>query len=360
MSHAPERKEKDCLNCGAVIYGRFCHVCGQENVVPKESFGKLVIHFFYDITHFDSKFFETVKDLFFKPGFLSKEYLLGRRASYLHPIRMYVFTSALFFIIFFSLFSADKMTMRTGMKLDKTDSAEILTDSKREALKKAKTKIDSIEVEAYYGAMNQAQKEAAMQAVFEEGLNVKSNLTGAPYSTKTQYDSVQKALPANERDGWFKRLAMYRRIELTNKYKNQEQLLLKDLLDRFIHTFPYLLFVSLPLYALFLNVLYMRRKQFYYVDHGIFLVHLYIFTFIILLVFFALGKFENFSDWDWITYVQWAVILYGIFYTIKAMHNFYRQRWGGTIVKFILLNIMAGISLIILFLLFFILTVFRI
>jgi len=84
--------------------GRYCHVCGQENVEPKESFWHLLTHFFNDITHFDGKFFITLKDLLFKPGFLSKEYMIGRRASYLNPVRMYVFTSAIFFLLFFFFF----------------------------------------------------------------------------------------------------------------------------------------------------------------------------------------------------------------------------------------------------------------
>ena len=105
MSHAPERKEKDCLNCGALVQGRFCQVCGQENIVPHESFWSMVHHFFADITHFDGKFFSTVGILVRKPGFLSAEYVKGRRNSYLNPVRMYVFTSALFFLIFFTLFN---------------------------------------------------------------------------------------------------------------------------------------------------------------------------------------------------------------------------------------------------------------
>ena len=103
MSHLHERKEKICLNCKSVIYGRFCHVCGQENIEPKETFWGLLTHFVYDVTHFDGKFFDTTKYLLFRPGFLALEYLRGRRASYLNPIRMYVFTSAFFFIIFSSL-----------------------------------------------------------------------------------------------------------------------------------------------------------------------------------------------------------------------------------------------------------------
>ena len=101
MGCAQERKEKICLNCTADLQGRYCHICGQENTEPKESVWGLITHFFYDITHFDGKFFSTLKYLAFKPGFLSAEYVKGRRASYLNPIRMYVFTSAIFFIIFF-------------------------------------------------------------------------------------------------------------------------------------------------------------------------------------------------------------------------------------------------------------------
>ena len=107
MSHRPERKEKNCLNCGTTVQGKYCHVCGQENVEPKETFLGMVTHFFNDITHFDGKFFTTLKDLLFKPGFLSAEYMKGRRMRYLNPIRMYVFTSAIFFLIFFSVTDPD-------------------------------------------------------------------------------------------------------------------------------------------------------------------------------------------------------------------------------------------------------------
>ena len=38
MSHQKERVEKNCLNCNAEVQGRFCQVCGQENIETKESF----------------------------------------------------------------------------------------------------------------------------------------------------------------------------------------------------------------------------------------------------------------------------------------------------------------------------------
>src|SRR5450631_3113208 len=93
------RSEKNCLNCGAYVEERYCTRCGQENVEIKESFGHLISHFLSDLMHYDSKLLTTLKDLLFKPGFLTKEYLAGRRTRYLHPIRMYVFVSLLYFLV---------------------------------------------------------------------------------------------------------------------------------------------------------------------------------------------------------------------------------------------------------------------
>ena len=114
MTHLHQRKEKNCLNCGTHVIGHYCHNCGQENIEPKESVWHLVSHFFQDMTHFDGKFFTSLKDLIVKPGFLSNEYKIGRRVRYLNPIRMYLFTSAIFFLIFFSLYSVDEGDLRVG------------------------------------------------------------------------------------------------------------------------------------------------------------------------------------------------------------------------------------------------------
>lgn len=374
MSHSKERKEKICLNCHAELNGRFCHLCGQENLEPKESVWGLITHFFYDITHFDGKFFTTLGYLLRRPGFLSKEYIRGRRASYLNPIRMYVFTSALFFIIFFSMFSVRSWNIDT--KLIKSESERALETSIQiqEALKTAKTHADSVRIEALFTTL-QARLDSTGKLVDslrneendddnddsdDSGKGWKLSLNNSGFTSKAAYDSVQRAKPPAERDGWLSRKINYRFIELNKRYEGQEKQFLRDLFDKFLHTFPYLLFVSLPLYALFLKLLYVRRKQFYYVDHGIFLVHLYIFTFIVLLILFGLYKLNDITEWGWIGWLQAALMIYGVIYTVKAMRNFYGQGWTKTIIKFILLNFLAFISLIFLFALFFVLTVFRI
>src|SRR5476651_968894 len=96
------RTENDCLNCGATLQGKFCHVCGQENLQMKESFGHMMTHAISDYFHFDDQFFNTLKPLLFKPGKLTNEYMAGKRVRYLHPVKMYIFISLIFFILLFS------------------------------------------------------------------------------------------------------------------------------------------------------------------------------------------------------------------------------------------------------------------
>lgn len=316
MGHGKLRHDNTCLNCGSVVRVRFCSQCGQENIEPKESLGSLINHFFSDITHFDGKFFSTSRYLLTRPGFLSKEYINGRRARYLHPIRMYVFTSAVFFLLFFKTFNVNNKIPA---------SRDIIADS-----------------------------------IVIIDKNDTSFLGSGEYSSPAQYDSAQQALPKEQRDNWLMQRMVLRGLQLSQKYKNRSSDFKKNLLDNFLHSFPYLLFLSLPLYALYLKILYRRQKQFYYADHGIFLIHLYIFTFILSMVVFAINFVAELPGWSWLNLVVIALTLYGIYYTYKSMLIFYGQGRGKTFLKFILFNIISFISVIILFFIFFILSLLQI
>jgi hypothetical protein len=389
LSHSKERHEKICLNCNAELHGRYCHVCGQENIEPKETVWSLITHFFYDITHFDGKFFSTTKYLITRPGFLPKEYIEGRRARYLHPIKMYVFSSALFFIFFYSLFQLNYEKDYYEDKDyydDKSENNIVIStpDSIRtKALAGATSKHDSAVIEKILGAAEPymyrskgTQRSGTVQAdsvrkadSLQTGATPKKkkknrfnfNVTNPDkkYTSFLQYDSAQKALPEDKRDNWLERLAKRREIELNVRYKDDQKAMWKDLLEKFTHTFPYLLFVSLPLYAFYLKLLYWRRKQFLYVTHGIFLIYLYIFTFIDLLVYFGLDKIHESMDWGWMGWIEAAVLLYGIYYAYKAMRRFYGQGRGKTILKFFILNTFAFWSVVFLFSAFFLFAVFK-
>jgi len=366
VSHTPLRKETNCLNCGATVQGRYCQDCGQENTEPKETFWHMFTHFFYDITHFDGSFFVTLKDLLFKPGFLSREYMLGRRKKYLHPVRMYVFTSAVFFLVFFSMFHVSENEVSISDQRAKVE--EGFSTIKAEAFKNATTKEDSASITKGlellgYKDTNEIKKPDSV-------INYKNKKGGFSYSiggdvsnykTLKEYDSVQKTLPKNKRDAGLTKIITRRSVGLNEKYNGDQQKIATELINKFIHSIPYLLFVSLPLYALYLKLLYIRhRKQYYFADHGVFLIHLYVFTFLFLLLYFALDKLKDKIHVSDIEYVQVTLMFVGLFYTLKAIKNFYKQGWGKTIIKFIIFNVLCFVSLALLFALFLAITYYQI
>jgi hypothetical protein len=353
VSHAPQRKEKNCLNCGATVVGRFCHVCGQENVVPKESFWKLVIHFFYDITHFDSNFFYTLKYLLFKPGFLSKEYLKGRRASYLNPVRMYVFTSAIFFLIFFLMYNSQKSQKAIFFEdksLTHPERADKINDLQNE-LKKGE-KDSSILIKEIELLKDTARTVTDQDLVKIAGKGLSLKINGKNYKTTAEYDSVQQSLDPLKRDGWFERLVTEKQIMFNTKYKGDPNEIFASLVEIYLHKLPYLLFVSLPLFAFILKLLYIRRKQFLYADHGIFSIHHYIFSFILLLFIFLFSAIRARPGFHWVQNIEIGLFIAWPAYLYMAMLNFYKQGWFKSFVKFFLLNILAFFSLLLLFVIF--------
>jgi hypothetical protein len=313
-------------------------VCGQENIEPDESAWHLVTHFFNDITHFDGKFFSTLKLLIFKPGFLSTEYRIGRRASYLNPIRMYVFTSAIFFLIFFSLFQFDDMVEKNftfgGKSMAAIDSmndvqfaafAKKNDSSKIYTKQELKKRIDSIE---NMGGLQFAKE----------------------YKSRKEYDSLlQKGVI---KDGWFMKHLTHKQIEVSKKYNHNGNRLLNALIGIFMHNIPQMLFVMLPLFALFLKIIYHRSKKYYYSSHAIFSIHFYIFVFIVLLLQIFINKIEANTQWQWLSYISAWLYATIFFYEYKAMRNFYQQRRAKTVFKFILLNTWLIFIMVLLFTIF--------
>jgi hypothetical protein len=356
MSHLTERKEKNCLNCNTLVQGRYCHVCGQENIVPQDTFGHLFLHFIYDITHFDGKFFETLKYLLTKPGFLSAEYIAGRRAKYLNPIRMYVFTSAFFFLVFFAL-KGDSVVNFTGN--------EPITPSKRDSLitelqlEFEQNPADSSPYRTLQILLDTTRKEIRPSDLLVEGEGFVMMATwGNSYKTRAEYDSAQLSLPANQRDGWLKRTWNKKAYEVKEKYGRDPQAGFKVLADSFMHRVPYLLFISLPLFAWILKLLYLRNKNYLYAGHIIFSIHQYIFGFIVILlltIFDMLGK----SGIRFFDVVGLILLLLPFLYLLLSMKRFYKQGWLVTIGKTVLASLSGLLILIILFLAFILFSVFQ-
>jgi hypothetical protein len=353
LSHRHQRKEKNCLNCGTIVAGKYCQACGQENAEPRDTVLGLIQHFVYDITHFDGMFFSSLKLLLFRPGMLTRKYIEGKRASYLNPIKMYVFTSAIFFLIFFTFLNPVKSlkddSAASRISALKAVREDLLTvrDSagnpyNAEAMEKAILETDSSTASLRLKMEEEKNNEARLRKLGDSVLvrtpnisiaidsgRLRSRATGGNgfleglnFSNVKAYQLYQQHLPDSLKDKTLKRAVLYRFIKMKEQGAEDRLEPVRAMMDRFFHAFPQLLFISLPLFALILNILYFRRKQYSYVDHVIFTVHLFCATFIFILLI-ALGtKLKNLT----------GVGIFGL----------YGQGHGKTILKFILLNLMAG------------------
>lgn len=317
----------------------------------------MATHLVYDIMHFDSKFFDTLKYLLLRPGFLTKEYLRGRRASYLHPIRMYVFTSAIFFIIFFSFIIRPGEIERT-VKVNEgkktfSEQIQLLQDSLNKTTDSAQRKkiedaISGMKFAASYmpgttitdSSRKEKNSDSVEPAKNKTVLNLRENMP----STISEYDSLQKKLPANERDGWIIRLAMYRTITINQKYKGDEERFKEDFAEKFKHSIPQMMFVSLPLIALVMQLLYIRRrKQFFYVDHAIFIIHVYIAIFVSLLMYYGFDALRHATDFSPFGWIATLIGFYIFLYCAIAMYKFYGQGIVKTSLKYFILLFIAVI-----------------
>lgn len=366
VSHLKERNEKNCLNCNAQVHGRFCHVCGQENVETRESAWQLTRHFLEDLTHFDGKFFSTYRHIALRPGFLPQEYFRGRRASYLNPLRMYIFTSAVFFLIFFSITAStmnepEQMDSWAQMKKDvrrqvrsNEKALGMLTDSF--ARSRVQVKIDTL---LHYQALLDQDSLTGVPAYHAYQLATSSGLVSNEYKSVAVYDSIQASLPKQKRDNWLSTKVNRKLVASNAKYRQQGVDPEKKLIDKFLHSFPQLLFLSLPLTSLILSLLYVRRRAFFYVHHLIFTVYLYIFTFVFALFLLGLNELGEWTDWSWL---NWVVVIGGFvpwFYQYKAMRRFYGQSRWKTGLKFVLYNFLTLFLILMLFALFFFISVFQ-
>jgi hypothetical protein len=325
------RHENDCLNCGAVLQGKFCHVCGQENLQVKENFGHMMNHAISDYFHFDHQFFHTLKPLFFKPGHLTNEYMAGRRVQYLHPVKMYIFISLVYFLVLFQ---------QKG-NIVRVDNPNMTTEQLNEAIK-------GINKNAMLP--RQAKDEAIKQLYFDNGYVMINNHPEKDTSKKAkelmdnprivnpttndttyvQYLANQSKLKPDKRDGWFERYYNRKAFAII-----QQKLNMKDIIEEGIkHDFPKMMFVLLPLFALILLISFYRSKK-YYVEHLIYAFHLHCFIFLFLAMLMALN-FIIPHNWDtlsgWLAFAAGLIIVWYIYKSLRVVYH--RSAWR-TITKMI-------------------------
>lgn len=351
MSHGKVRDEKSCLNCGHVVEERFCPHCGQENIQPKQPFYYLFTHFIEDFTHYDGQFWKTIKYLLVRPGKLTKEYLAGKRQSYVAPVKLYIFIS---FITFFlpSLLSSSEEEQ------EKNNVYTLNTTEREKASKERVAKIlDSINKEN----KNMLIPKSAINDLKVTEVNGNDIETDALGETKDgklmilgaknmkQFDSLY-AKRADDRSSFdFMRPIAKKIFHLQEQGLNKQQIFAK-FTDTVVHTLPKALFIYLPIFAFFLW-LFHNKKKWWFFDNGIFTLHYFSFLLlgILILIFLSdlmslLPDYSIFNILNSLVYT--AAIAYMLVYFFIAHHRVYENSRSISVIKGISLFIINSFALI--------------
>jgi hypothetical protein len=272
---APETPQAHaCLNCGAPMYGAFCARCGQRHVPPYPSVRELVVDAFWELSGWDGRFMSTVRALFNHPGLLTREFLEGRRARYISPLRLYLMSSLVYFVL-----AAAAPNMSLGKKPDP---------------------------EAGGGAARPATNQAVASAKNGENTNPTFN---------------EDSLTVVRRDAILAQIARLPRIA-----QPAARLAVADskgVLKRLGEAMPRMFFALLPVFALILALFYRGHR---YPAHLYFAVHLHAFMFLAL----SIAALANFTRQAVI--VEWVgtlTVLWIAGYSTMAL----RRTYGGSIAR---------------------------
>ena len=317
-----------CENCGSKLHGRWCAQCGQAAIDYRRSFRHVIVDVLDSFLNWDSKFFATIGWLIARPWFLTNEFLAGRRVRYLHPLRLYLLASILFF---FAVTHWAKSIHLDPDKLSPKDRAEIATELKndedlppaaRAKIQKA-LKLESPPPEA--GKTEEAVKEKPPSPAPQE----KTEVTNKQGETK-QGDFGPLQLGSEKPSTPFEKWIETQAKEKIGEHGSKAQLFLMTV----ISNLPYMMLCCIPLFAFVLKILYIRRGIFY-IDHLIYALHIHTFAYVgvmlIGLIAMGLNRTVPGPVAGWIIGLLWFMFAVQIFLSIRRV---YRQGWFFTIFKF--------------------------
>lgn len=334
------RKENNCLNCGTILKGKFCHNCGQENLEMKESFGHMMNHAISDYFHFDHQFFSTLKPLFTKPGFLTNEYMAGRRANYLHPVKMYIFISLVYFVV---LFQTGHQLVHTNVS-NTPQSTQMAIDSvikdpaipayvKKSLIEKIKKQAPPTAIKKNNTVNFMADDKTVNEKSAAYFLSPTSN-----DSTYRAYLIAQQKLPEKKRDGIIERYYNEKAYAYKAKYGLRTQ---EVVLDEFKHNVPKMMFLLLPICALILLITFRNSKK-YYVEHLIYSFHLHCFIFLFLAIIMVLQwLIPSEAINGWLSFLAFAAVVWYIYKSLRIVYH--RNAWR-TVTKMVGMSVIYFVS----------------
>jgi hypothetical protein len=318
-----------CENCGALLTGRWCSQCGQAAIDYRRSFRHIIVDVLDSFLSWDSKFFATIGWLIARPWHLTNQFLAGRRVRYVHPLRLYLLVSILFFFV---INYWAKSIHADPSKLSADDRAEIAADLDKEDIPpEAKAR-----VRRALGAKGRTQPEAQTSPSPATSVTPQPSLIASPSPSFTspspsgdfgrlvQFDKP----PSDKFEKWLEQRAK----EKMGEHGSKMALFIATLFSNL----PYMMLCCIPLFALVLKVLYVRKRIFY-IDHLVYALHIHSFAYlaIMLIVLITIGLNRSIPGTlaGWIIAALWITFAVQVFLSIRRV---YRQGWFLTVFKFFL------------------------
>src|SRR6202008_3570248 len=79
--------------------GLYCNLCGEKVIEAKDrSFRVFLSHILIATTIVDNKFVKSLALIIQRPGFLSREYVDGKRVKYMRPLQMFFILNLIYFL----------------------------------------------------------------------------------------------------------------------------------------------------------------------------------------------------------------------------------------------------------------------
>lgn len=298
--------ERPCLNCGDATVGMYCPSCGQRKVDVRISLRRMLREVMDDQLSLNSTLPRTLGGLFFRPGRLTREYVQGRIMRYIPPFRLYLVSSLVFFIALGFVADPREIAM--------SEDSQARVDSIRAA-----RIADSVLLAHARGAGEDTT--ALARRVREAGGSTRGSIQFGP--NPEQVPSLLKPVA--------------RRMKATEDRLNSlpRREALRALIEAFEENAPVGVFVMMPLFALILQLLYIRRKRFY-VEHFVFALHVHAFVFLT-------GTVIMMSPWEPLDAV---LIIWFLAYLFLALKHVYGQGIFRTAFKYVALGVAYSFLLI--------------
>ena len=369
---AADTPVRDCPNCGAPVHGPYCYACGQSEKGMIRHLSEVMSDMADIVFNVDSRVFRSLWDLYVRPGFLTTEYLAGRRARYVTPFRLFFFLSIIaFFAIQISLpeiyadihADADSISSsETAAEVNQQMAAAIKALNASKALpgvnQQARADTErSIEEVRQRGEARLKQLEQAASPTVAADADAPIAAAAEPIEAADNLLQINgKSWDVRAHPVTFSWLpdGLNARLNSTLEHmQSNAQDFRKNpqrLLAGWIAVLPQTLFVVMPLFALLLKLFYLFKRRLY-MEHLLVALHSHAFIFLSVLVILLFGLLISLAGeraWlvqplGWLRAAAWVWLFVYLFWMQKRV---YRQGWWMTSIKFCVIGYCYSIFLI--------------